>query len=67
MKLLCPNGHECRPATAPTCMVGSGYYWCGRCISEPRYIAMSGTWAKGMFWPRDRLAAERAMLEDEIA
>lgn len=51
---LCPNGHECRPATGPSCMVGSGYFYCGECLSEPLYRAMSGTWARGMYWPQER-------------
>jgi len=53
---MCPNGHVCRPATAPSCMVGTNYFYCGRCESTPRYRAMSGKWARGMYWPRSRTA-----------
>lgn len=50
---ICPQGHKCYPVgeRGPTCMRGTSYYWCGRCISTPRYIAMSGNWARGMYWP----------------
>lgn len=46
----CPNGHVVRPATSPSCMVGSGYYWCGRCESVPTFRAVSGGPAMGMYY-----------------
>lgn len=54
---FCPNGHVCLPAAAPSCMLDSGYFYCGRCESEPRYRAMSGTWARGMYYPPERMRA----------
>lgn len=32
-------------------MIDSGYYYCPTCFAEPRYVAMSGNWAKGMYYP----------------
>lgn len=48
---VCPNGHTVVLATGNTLMTKAGYYWCSKCESKPRYIAMSGDWAKGMYYP----------------
>lgn len=60
MPSSCPNGHDVRPARGPSCMVNSGYYWCGRCISEPPMRAMSGGPMMGMYYSKSQITRRDA-------